>query len=455
MRFFTKDEVINIVKEAWFLTNPGILNKDIPDFKLKDFEVLEAELKSFFNENPNFNIDLVSAGALMNLVKFGENKRTKAMAEVGLFILLKKDLLTKEEKERFNVKILGKNLLSNYPKRVEVLTLLKERFINEKEGREDKTKGTHNNLLMIFILFLITGLTLLGAYSLRKDLTNIQTIEPFWNVETCESYPYEPCLVRLTYDFSNLKYKKAYFDFEKYGQVDVTDKKGEFNRVLNIDSIKFIHLTIDKNSYKKDLVPVPTLWRGKANDVFIPNSTFQNSGYLHVSDSTLNKLFNKNEAYYITYSKGRAFNYDLNNVSFEVRVKNDVKGGGISCFDVSLDLYAQQNNEGKQMGFNLLAPGCTDWAKITIGDTTYNNQNFDVSPSGIDMNDWKVVKWNFQNRSLTIWVDNLQLYDIPFKEDLGLLKYVQVLFKGNGYLDYYKIISNNGELLMDDQFNEH
>lgn len=97
--------------------------------------------------------------------------------------------------------------------------------------------------------------------------------------------------------------------------------------------------------------------------------------------------------------------------------------------------------------FNILKSGCTSWAKIKIGEIKLLSGNCDTTLSGQNLDEWKV-----ENNNLDFSVEEKLLHKIPYKKPLGKLKQLQVLFKGNGSIDYFKIYSNKGKLLFSDVF---
>lgn len=453
MHFFSKDEVLIILKEAWDLAIPEFSHKSINNLKLRDYELLETVLIDYFKSNEEHNIEIISAGALMNLSKYGEGKRNKAIAVISLYILLKKELLSSDEKRKFNTKLHGRNLFSSYPKRAEVLSLLKRSLSESGIENERKGQPAQSNFLMIMILLFITGFTFVGAYFLKNSQPEI-TEKFYWNIERCENYLFEPCNVRITYDLSNINYKKAFFNLEHYGDIPVYNSKGEFNKILKIDSVDKITLNIDGKTFKKDLKSGNIIWRGKLNNDFLPNSYFHGKNILKIKDEIIEEYIENNEEFYVTYSKGRNFDYPIERVTFETKVKNSLKDGGVNCFDISLDLTGDYLGSNKEVGFNFLLPNCTKWAKVKIGEKIYKPSNYDMSPSGMDLNEWRIIRWNFKEKNLNIWIEDEKIYELPYEEELGLLKYIQVIFKGNGAMEYYKITSDNGQILMEDKFNE-
>lgn len=458
IHILTHNEVIETLKMAWALAKPELKYKDVQEFKLKDFEVLEQCIKDFFQETTKFNIETVSAGSLLKLLQAGESKRNRAIAIVSFYVLLKNDNLSERDKEAFEVQKAGKNVFSDYPKRVKILTKLKEVYfvspIKKNQVKETPVRKKNSLKIWLIVVISLVILSLLAAkyISFSSEEAVFSENEVVWDIETCNVPSNLPCAITITYDLSKIRFRKAYIDVPGHGLIKLNKKKGKIDTLTLKKPIDTFYLLIDDKKYSKKIFLTTPKWIGKVNNVFIPYETLENNGRLHINDSILKHIKHAKEEFYVSYVKSGDFNYDLNNLMFEARIKNSKDEGGISCYDVSFDLNGIHNNILKGVSFNLLEPGCTNWARLQIGELSFNPDFYDLSHSGVNLNDWKVIKAKISDGKFVVYADGKVLYNIPFKEDLGKLQFIQVLFKGNGSLDYFKMYSSDNFLLFEDNF---
>lgn len=452
MHILTKDEVLQTLQEAWNLAKPELKHKEAKDLKLKDFEVLEASMKDYFKENPQFNIEIVSAGALLNLAQLGEGKRNKAIAVIALFVLLKRDILSEKEKEQYNVLLYGRNIFSDYSRRVKVVTRLKETLINNDRvsSLTAKSKGLSWKLVILSMAILISLLT--GLFFFKKSIRSADPNSFSWEIETCDKPYYDSCEIKIDYDLSQISYKEAHIDLGNNRIQHLVKSKGHFSAEVFDNPIHTIFLVIDGKKYPKRIYSESSEWIGKINNTFVPYGSFTNDGKLHMNDSILKKFVKNSDEYYISYLKVKDFGYPLDDITFEAKVKNPLQEGGISCYDVSFDLNGILEMQKSQLSFNLLAPGCTNWARLRLGNLSLDPSNYDLSKSGVDLSYWRIVKGVFKDKRFKIYLDGKLLYEIPYKDGLGNLNFIQVFFKGNGSVDYFKLSTNDGKELFHDSF---
>ena len=179
------------------------------------------------------------------------------------------------------------------------------------------------------------------------------------------------------------------------------------------------------------------------------------NGILHIPIEEIPSQIIKNGEFYVALQNLSDFDYDTDNIIFETRVKNPHEEGGISCFDISIDLNGLVDNKLGILSFNIVKPKCTRFARIRVGDSFYPKEKSDIllDKLGINFDDWNIVKVKTHNNRLKIFVNNEELYDFPYKGKIGILKFMQIYFKGTGSVDWVKISDLEGKILYNEDFN--
>lgn len=441
----THDEVKSILQEAWNLGNPTLNTRSISDFKIKDFEVLENVLCEFFKKSPQFALEVPSAGALLKLLHKGDTKRNKSVALVSFYVLLKKDLLTNEEKNKLGSAIYGKNIFSDYTNRVKVLTKIKDYQTStspthpEPENFEKKGANSIKIGISLFFLILVAGLIATKVWSYGK----INGEEVKWEIINKQNINNQDIRISIEYDLSHISYSDAYLDFGDGETLQLQNNKGVISHSYRIPKIETLSLIVDGRKYIKSLILPSQGWFAHANNTFIQKSSFIKDNRIHLLENEETSPILKEEEFYVTYKKSLDFDIDIDDMIFEAKVKNPRAEGGINCFDVSFDLSGIHNDTISYVSFNLLKPDCTSWAKLRIGEVKLHSGNHNMGLSGLSLDNWKIVRCEINNKTLKIYADDQQLYSVPYKMPLGKLKQVQILFKGNGSIDYFNLSSND------------
>lgn len=463
----THSEVKSVLQQAWDLGTPMLNSKPVSDFKIKDFEVLENELNDFFKKSSRFSIEVPSAGALLKLLQNGDTKRNKAIAVVSFYVLLKMDFLTPEEKSKLSSEIYGKNVFSDYTNRVKVLTKIKEYLTSEQVEEITETKddvpeilpdyqnSTRSNRLRIAAIILLSFAIVCFTVLKLWPSSTVNESDIKWEIAHTETVSNFDIRISFTYDFSNIKYTKATLDFGDGRTIDLKKNKGQMFHTYHKVQIRSLTLDIDGSKFVKTFTLPSRGWVAHINNDYLQENSFLKNGHMHLIENEETKPILSRDEFYVIYRKTSDFDIEMDDLLFEAKVKNPESEGGVSCFDVSFDLSGIHADTVTAISFNILKSGCTSWAKVKIGEVKLHSGNYNMTPSGQTLDEWKVIKGKVKNNNLEIFVGDTVLYKIPYKKPLGKLNQLQVLFKGNGSIDYFKIYSNNGKLLFSDDFEKH
>jgi hypothetical protein len=457
----TKDEVKTVLQQAWNLGSPMLHSKHVSSFKIKDFEVLENELTDFFKKSALYSIEVPSAGSLLKLLQNGDTKRNKAIAVVSFYVLLKVDFLTSEEKNKLSSEIYGRNVFSDYTNRVKVLTKIKE-YLSGKEITETPVNVVevlpeYQNSVR-FKRFKIPAIILLSLALVSLTVIKlwpssvVNESDIIWEIANIENISNSDIRVVVVYDFNDIKYTKATLDFGDGRVLDLKKSKGEISHNYFKAQIKWLTLIIDDSKFVKTFTLPSRGWIASVDNAFFHDSSYLHNGSMHLVNNEQTKQILLKDEFYVVYRKTQDFDFELDNLSFETKVKNPQAEGGISCFDVSLDLSGVEGDSTTAVSFNLLKEGCSSWAKIKVGEVKLHSGNHDLTASGQWLEDWRIVKGEVKDKILKIYIDDVLLYSIPYHKPLGKLKQIQILFKGNGSVDYFKINSSEGKVLYYDDF---
>ena len=452
IHILTSEEVGQLLQEAWNLSHPQLSTKKVADFKLKECEILESTFADFFYNCPRFSVETPSAQAILKSIQTGDSNRNKTIPVIAFYVLLRKDLLNEEELQKLSTEVSNKNMFSDYPNRVKVLISVKE-YLNETPVPKPTAQRGHagNRRRSFYVIGAIILLLCLALVKLWPQKP-IKSGEIYWEIVDVEDINERDTKISIAYDLSGISYREASLNLDDGLRLNLSRDKGTVAHTYNMAHLKRIILTIDGTKHVKVLYIPSKRWSAYLDMLHVPQGSFLKNGVAHVLENPTTQPILSKEEFYIRYIKTDDFDFDLDDISFETRVKNPKSEGGISCFDISIDLEGIQSDTATALHFNLLEPGCTSWAKLKVGDVRLHAGNYDMNPSGQNLGDWVVVKGRVINKILEVYIDDKLLYIIPYNSPLGKLKQIQVFFKGNGSLDWYKITSNDGRVLLHDTF---
>jgi hypothetical protein len=168
-------------------------------------------------------------------------------------------------------------------------------------------------------------------------------------------------------------------------------------------------------------------------------------GY-HVSIDNLKK-FNvdfSQEIYWTEYINSKDFpRINSSNFSFEVAVKNPMIEGGMTCQDVML-YFVFEDNYG---AIPLCETGCVSNLEMYFCGIYKNGKTEDLSAFGIDLNNWNTIKCSVKDKELSVFINNEKTYKLNFFQDGGKLKYIEICFKGSGFMKNPKLFDSEENLV--------
>ncbi len=125
---------------------------------------------------------------------------------------------------------------------------------------------------------------------------------------------------------------------------------------------------------------------------------------------------------------------DLDEMTFETRVKNSLKEGGIWAYDVSIDLVGEKN----KIVFNLLAPDAVIYARFRAGETFFDKPEeiARLKSFGVDLKNWRELKVVTSGNHIKFLLEEDLIFATDYEGNLGKLTGIQLYFKGSGAADF-------------------
>ncbi len=133
------------------------------------------------------------------------------------------------------------------------------------------------------------------------------------------------------------------------------------------------------------------------------------------------------------------------NFSFEARVKNPDSEGGRDAYDTRIEILGS----GMNAGCNLMgAAWAQSYNSAWVGGTSTNNQAGLV----VDLNDWAVIKMEFNNGVLHYSRDDEEFFQLPYSGNICNIYGFNFTFKGSGSIDWVKLTDGYGNVVYFEDF---
>ena len=480
-----------ILEEAWNRVVPiGSISKPLKTLKVTDWDILETEITFLFNSDDfaKYNLPTFTGESFHNLYLKGAGKKNRALFSVCLYLLIKRNEL-KDKEDYLRLEDFDSHrfyFLNKLEKNIQLFQVVDDNKNNCEIDNEDIIpKFVESNPQLVENLNIDSSQSIKNILKYKYNLTTIAiilttalfvyfTVMRVRNDKALRAIPNDPRIkfsvssftnkkiaptdISFQYDLSKVKYDSAFVEFGdlknpiKYrlknpvGIISNTFTESQGRQVcILVDTVKkFLFVPICSDG-----------WYSKLDEFYFPKSKMIRNGILHIPLEEIPHQIIKNGEFYVALQNLSEFNFDTDNIIFETRVKNPHEEGGISCFDISIDLNGLVNNKLGILSFNIVKPKCTRFAHIRVGDSIYPQGESKVilDKLGIDFNEWSVIKVITQNNRFKIFVNNNELYDFPYVGKIGKLLFMQIYFKGTGSVDWVKMSNLKGKVLYNENFN--
>jgi hypothetical protein len=480
----TAAQVDSILLRAWtaFSARP----KPLSAITRSDWDELSADVERVLNSAayPPGTFLIVTGDGIAKRVGNAATRRTKSIFTILFYVLIKEDkiliknsviadeeikkeLLNFEKNPLFFVKLYAEKIGFSDSRQAyqETQNLTNEAVKNiaELTNAVPKQAGTGiQKFAIILSVSLVVASLFFWAYSrnvptrpVAKEVANLPVA---LTVTNATNQKIAPCELEFAYDASEAGPGDAFIDFNDYDTpklIPLSNRKGTIKHAFTHPQGRLVSLYVG-NTYRNFRVLINSDgWFLKIGELFM--LPIRQGGVMHYPlDDIPAPLLRKGE-FYTYYQILNDFNINADSVQFEARVKNPQKQGGITCFDVTIDLNGQLTNTEKlgMLSFNVMGPGCERHAVVKVGDTELYGKDSSrlMRPSTIDLSDWVTIKAVVQQHVLRIYLNGQLRHTVPYKGQIGTLKFMQVGFKGTGSIDWVRLSTPGGQRLYQEEFN--
>jgi hypothetical protein len=321
-------------------------------------------------------------------------------------------------------------------------------------------------LRFVFILCFSAGIICLG-YVFSKHWRNQHGI-PFQEIKESNVLFTSkktvtsglPNTVVFQYDIGNIKFDSAFIqqDWDPRRRIRIAENDHFHTCIYYYPGHYTAKLVINDKVIKKHPLFITTenwmaVYKKKPFQeipVFLKNTVLIKKGRLLVSidDLERNKI-NNDKDFYIGFSNYKDFGEVYgDNFTFETIVKNNPEEGGLTCQYTLIEIVGY---EGK-LTATFCERGCTSNLFLSFSDVHMEGAKNDLSALGVDLTDWRKIKYEVKNKQSKIFIDGREVYKLMFKRDIGKIIGINYIFYGCGTVKAVKLCNKKDEVMFEDNF---
>lgn len=218
-------------------------------------------------------------------------------------------------------------------------------------------------------------------------------------------------------------------------------------------------LIIDKKIVKTEKVNISTNgWEclvdgdvAQKTPYYVSVQSIINDGRLYVSKQTLlnNEIPVAEKEFRVNFfNVGNLKQVNSDNFVFETRIRNSIVDGALVCQYTQVNLIC----ENGLVSIPFCNPGCASNIHLHVSDIFKTGKNFDLSPFGTDLSDWRKIRVLCQNKNMTVFVDDQPVYNIIYSKDLGSIAGFHFNFFGCGAVDDIQLKDGKQQIIYSESF---
>lgn len=336
-------------------------------------------------------------------------------------------------------------------------------------------KKNHLNWIIPIILILVFAV----VYIFRQ--TKEEALNFDYHFEILNPKGNAPHTIECKYNFKNIKSNNIKVDFGhidpsgKYLLIDIMKNDSIHKECFHYPGVYNLRLFVDEKNitekkvwinsdgwftYVVDIRPylakteVPE-WLRKSGiqmehipfDAIIkPDTTAE--GYLHISESTINKLEFVSKNYHTHFKNFKDFGVDMNNCELSVRFKDSQFGTGTFCHEAALFL----EGDNAKIGFKFAEEGCDKYAHQRIGEEYLSGEKNNLDYLILSYKEFTTVNIKSTADSVYLSVDGITRKIFANTKNIGRLRGLHFWFKESPYIDFVKITDLQGNVVFKDEF---
>jgi hypothetical protein len=322
---------------------------------------------------------------------------------------------------------------------------------NSLSKKKSSKKGIY--LLTFILIVIIATVIALFIFRYRHPIASFNVINRAGKA---------PHTVTFEMDISRVRSRQVYVDFDfvhpQDGGVLLVDPEQKLiNHTYQVPNIYYPKLMLAGKVIASEMVVVKSndwvVFYNQPNEPeYWVNNMYQNpvyDDYMTFTKQDIVKHHRDTSAtFYTAHRNIRNFGLSGDNFKFEMKFKNSLQTGGISCFNSRLSILCEQQS----ILIAMVEPNCNQYCGLNYGGNNFDGRYSDLSFLARDLSDWIVLRVEVVDKSFSIYLNNEKTYEGPYKETAGDIKGLQMRFKGSGKVDYMLMTTVENDTVYFDDF---
>tara|TARA_R110002167_G_scaffold117623_1_gene293682 strand:- start:583 stop:1845 length:1263 start_codon:yes stop_codon:yes gene_type:complete len=291
-----------------------------------------------------------------------------------------------------------------------------------------------------------------GFFKSKPTNTVINSEKIFFSARTSVENKV-PNSVVFDYDLSDVRAEKFYLQqsWDARRRVEISKKNTQQTDIYYVPGLYFAKLIADTTvlatipvHIKMDAWFVQASIKGEER--IYPKNEWSTDGVLAPSLLEADKRDLNNRLSLAVYN-AREFNTDGDNFSYSSTFKMDTIAT-VQCPKVSIII----KGENDYFLIQLIQKGCESDAYLKLSEKEISGKNTDLTMLGANLYQWKNLAVSARDRSLTLRLNESEIYKNSYAVPIGDIKEITYIFSGWGAIDNVELTNADGKITFADYF---
>ncbi len=213
----------------------------------------------------------------------------------------------------------------------------------------------------------------------------------------------------------------------------------------------FIYIRYGKRLLKtRPFIAYSKSWQGyyaKESETFsVPQSKYIKNGLAGLTKDYF--VENGLDSSYFNFSLGlvKDLNVPGDNYSLKTRIK--ILPNMALCHGLLFKVIGEYGHHE----IRLHNKDCANQSFVSVSDKFFDGNHYNLTGLGLTPGEWHYLEMKVKDKTLTVFVDEKEVFNATFEQTMGMLKSFDLRFSGFGFCDYIYLYDVEGKLIEKEDF---
>ena len=213
----------------------------------------------------------------------------------------------------------------------------------------------------------------------------------------------------------------------------------------------FIYIRYGKKLLKtKPYIAYSKSWEGyygkQSENFYVPRSKYIKNGLAGLTKEFF--IENGIDSSYFNFNLGLVKDLKVHGDNYSLKTRIKILPNMALCHGLLFKVIGEFGHHE----LRLYKKDCTNQSFASVSDKFFDGKHYDLSGLGLVPGEWHFLEMQVKDKTLTVIVDNKEVFNTAYNQTMGALKSFILKFSGFGFCDYIYLYDKEGNLVEKEDF---